>query len=237
MTASVVLLSGGQDSTTCLAWAMRELGNKGVHTLSFDYGQRHKIELEHAAYIASQFGVENHHVLPVSALSELGGAALTNPSIKVEAQASVDSMNAHAFSRGLPSTFVPGRNLLFFTLAAALGAKYGIYDLVTGVCQQDRSGYPDCRHEFVEAAQHALSLALDEPVALHAPLLYRSKKDTWELAASLGILDMIVHDTHTCYNGDREHFHVWGYGCAECGACLERKKGWVEAFGGVGTLT
>lgn len=232
MTPSVVLLSGGQDSTTCLAWAMHNLGTKHVHAVSFDYRQRHYVELEQARYIASLFGVEKHHVLTVEALSQLGGAALTDPSVEVEAQASAESLNSHAFARGLPSTFVPGRNMLFFTLAAALGAKYGIYDLVTGVCQQDRAGYPDCRAEFVNAAQGALTLALDETVTIHAPLLELDKKGTWELAAYLGILDTIIHDTHTCYNGVRDELYAWGYGCGTCPACLERRRGYKEAFGG-----
>lgn len=209
---------------------MANLGTEDVHAVSFDYGQRHCVELEQARYIANQFGVKEHHVLTVEALSQLGGAALTDPNIEVEERASAESLNSHAFARGLPSTFVPGRNMLFFTLAAALGAKYGIYDLVTGVCQQDRAGYPDCRAEFVNAAQGALTLALDETVTIHAPLLELDKKGTWELAAFLGILDVIVHDTHTCYNGERDMLYAWGYGCDACPACNERRRGYEEAF-------
>jgi len=223
---TIVLLSGGQDSTTVLAWALRDLGF--ARTISFDYGQRHRVELEQSKKISELFGAESHVVLPVEALHVLGGAALTSDTIKVEAKASADSRNAHAFTHGLPSTFVPGRNMLFFTLAAAYGAKFGIYDLVTGVCQQDRSGYPDCRAEFVQAAQDALSAALDERVSITAPLLNHTKAQTWALADELGILDVIIDYTHTCYHGDRDVKHEWGYGCGSCPACVERSKGYEE---------
>lgn len=229
MTQTIVLLSGGQDSTTCLAWARNELG-PGIRTVAFDYGQRHKVELEQAEWIAARMeGVISHAELPVEALKYLGGAALTNPDIEIEGVASEESLNAHAHSRGLPSTFVPGRNMLFLTLAAAYGARFGIYDLVTGVCEQDRAGYPDCRAEFIEAAETALSLALDEQVTIYAPLLKRNKAETFALAHQYGMLDVIVDHTHTCYNGvhDEEHKHDWGYGCGECPACVEREKGWI----------
>lgn len=228
---AIVLLSGGQDSTTCLAWAQKAL-KADVRALSFDYGQRHSIELKQSARIADIFGVD-HEVLPVEALSRLSSAALTNPDIDVEAEASAESGNVHARTHGLPSTFVPGRNMLFFTLAAAYGSQFGVYDLVTGVCEQDRSGYPDCRSEFVNAAIIALSTALDERVDIHAPLLFRSKADTWRLADTLGVLDIIVQETHTCYHGDRSVMHEWGAGCGECPACVERAKGWNTYTGGV----
>lgn len=228
MTQSIVLLSGGQDSTTCLAWARQNLG-PGIRTISFNYGQRHRVELDRAEDIASRFeGVVSHAELPLEALHHLGGAALTNPNIEVEAEASEESLNAHAYAHNLPSTFVPGRNFLFFGLAAAYGAKFGIYDLVTGVCEQDRAGYPDCRAEFVKAAEEALSLALDEPVTIHAPLLERNKAATWALADSLGVLTTIIEHTHTCYHGTRDVKHEWGYGCGECPACVERMKGYYD---------
>jgi 7-cyano-7-deazaguanine synthase len=223
---SIVLLSGGQDSTTALAWALHEF--QGVRTVSFDYGQRHRVELEQADKISKELGAESHVVIPVEALSWLGGAALTDKHVEVEAQASAESLNAHAWAHGLPSTFVPGRNMLFLTLAAAYGAKFGIYDLVIGICEQDRSGYPDCRFEFAEAAQVALSLALDEPVGIHTPLVSVSKADTWRMAYELGILDVIIRDTHTCYHGDRTELREWGYGCGKCPACVERARGWFE---------
>lgn len=233
MSEVVVLLSGGQDSATCLAWSLSQ--GQQVLTIAFDYGQKHRIELEKAEHISKSFGAKSHEVIPVEALKVLSGAALTNSDIEVEAVASADSMNAHAFAHELPSTFVPGRNMLFFTLAAAYGAKFGIYDLVSGVCRQDRAGYPDCRHEFVDAAQVALSLALDEPVGIITPLMHKTKAETWKMARDLGVLDAIVYDTHTCYNGKREVLHPWGFGCAECPACNERARGWEEAFGSVTT--
>jgi 7-cyano-7-deazaguanine synthase len=223
---TIVLLSGGQDSTTALAWALREWGP--ARTVAFDYGQRHRVELEQSAIISKELGAESHVVLPVEALKVLGGAALTNDNIKVEAEASEYSLNSHAWAHGLPSTFVPGRNMLFLTLAAAYGAKFGIYDLVTGVCGQDRAGYPDCRAEFIRSAEATLSLALDEPVSITAPLVDQTKAQTWALADDLGILDVIIEHTHTCYFGNRNVRHDWGYGCGECPACIERIKGWDQ---------
>jgi 7-cyano-7-deazaguanine synthase len=223
---AIVLLSGGQDSTTALAWALKQ--GMVVRTVAFDYGQRHKVELEQADIISKRLGAISHVVIPVEALSWLGGAALTNPHIEVEEEASPDSLNVHASVHGLPSTFVPGRNMLFLTLAAAYGAKFGIYDLVTGICEQDRAGYPDCRFEFAEAAQYALTLALDEPVSIYTPLVSVSKADTWGMADELGILDVIINDTHTCYHGDRTELHPWGYGCGSCPACVERAKGFEQ---------
>lgn len=230
MSESIVLLSGGQDSTTCLAWAKETLGS-GVRAVAFDYGQRHSIELKQAAEIADRIGVLSFSVLDAHVLKDLGGAALTDDRVEVEAKADPRSLNRHAYEHGLPSTFVPGRNMLFFTLAAAFGARFGCYQLVTGVCQQDRAGYPDCRAEFVEAAQEALSLALDERVLIHAPLLDRDKSETWALAQSLGILDVIVELTHTCYHGDRSEMHPWGAGCGECPACVERIRGYAKFVG------
>jgi 7-cyano-7-deazaguanine synthase len=228
---TIVLLSGGQDSTTTLAWAIREWGP--ARTIAFDYDQRHRVELEQSEKISKLLGAESHIVLPVEALKVLGGAALTNKDIEVEAEASEHSLNAHAWSHGLPSTFVPGRNMLFLTLAAAYGAKFGIYDLVTGVCGQDRAGYPDCRVEFVRAAEIALSVALDENVSIYAPLVDQTKAQTWALADDLGILDVIIEHTHTCYFGERDIKHEWGAGCGSCPACVERARGWEEYRSGV----
>jgi len=223
---AVVLLSGGQDSTTCLAWA-KGMWDR-VHTLAFDYSQKHSVELKQAAKIADLFGVESHTVLPVEALKRLGHAALTDSDIEVELEAGNDSANYWAADHGLPSTFVPGRNMIFFTLGAAHAAHLGHQNIVTGVCEQDRAGYPDCRAEFVEAAQEALSLALDDRFLIHAPLLQRSKAETWALADELGILDVIVEHTHTCYHGERSRTHPWGAGCGECPACDERRKGFEK---------
>lgn len=236
MSGAVVLFSGGQDSTTCLAWAIHQFGRQNVHPVSFFYGQKHTVELACAEEIANHFGINTPVVLKIPVLSDLAGAALTNPDIEVEAVASETSGNQFAYAHGLPSTFVPGRNMLFLTLAAAFGAQRGIYDLVTGVCEADASGYPDCRASFILAASHALSEALDDSVRIHAPLIEVSKTDTWRIADELGVLKVVVDMTHTCYHGvhDEEHFHAWGYGCGECPACLERKKGYEEYMVSVG---
>lgn len=232
---AIVLHSGGQDSTTCLAWAIEEFGREGLLTVSFDYGQRHKVELKQARTICEKLGVPEPYVIKVPALDEFGAAALTNPDIEVEAEASEDSANAFAHSHGLPSTFVPGRNMIFLGLAAAFGAQRGIYDLVTGVCEADAAGYPDCRQKFIGSMEDTISFALDEPsVAIHAPLLALTKADTWALASNLGILDLVINETHTCYNGDRSHYHEWGWGCGLCPACNERARGYEEFVAKVG---
>jgi 7-cyano-7-deazaguanine synthase len=225
---AVVLFSGGQDSTTCLAWAIKEFGRANVHPVSFDYGQRHMVELKQAHLIANALGVRSPLTIPVLVLKFLGGAALTNSSIDVQAKATQTSGNQFAYKHGLPSTFVPGRNMLFFTLAAAYGAQLDVYDLVTGVCEADASGYPDCRASFVSAAEATLSEALDDVVTIHAPLLERDKAETWELSKRLGVLDVVVELSHTCYHGDRSNKFEWGYGCGECPACVERAKGFAE---------
>lgn len=226
MSGAVVLHSGGQDSSTCLAWAIDRWGKDNVYPVAFDYVQRHSVELKQAEAVCRELGVRFPVRIPATGLAYIGGAALTNQEIEVNTNAK-DTGNVYAEEHGLPSTFVPGRNLLFFTLAAAFGAKMGIYTLVTGVCEADDAGYPDCRESFVRSAEKTLRLALDEPwVEVHAPLLHRSKAETFELAAELGVLEMVLEHTHTCYNGDRSHRHPWGYGCGECGACQERAKGW-----------
>lgn len=228
MDAAIVMTSGGQDSTTCLGWTIEQWGADRIKTIAFDYGQRHRVELDCARDVCSQLGVEQPIVLSIGALSQLGAAALTSPSIDVDVDAA-GTGNVFAEAHDLPSTFVPGRNALFFTLAAAYGARFGIHDLVTGICATDRAGYPDCRREFVPAMEEALTIALDdEAVTIHAPLLDRTKAETWQLARELGILPTIIEKTNTCYHGDRDHRHDWGYGCGECGACDERHRGYEE---------
>lgn len=224
---AVVLFSGGQDSTTCLAWAIDNWGRENVFPVSFTYGQKHIVELEQAKKICSIFECEQPALIPVEALSEFGAAALTNQDIEVEAvaQEGDGETNWWAFEHNLPSTFVPGRNLLFFTLAAAWGAPRGILDLVTGVCEADSAGYPDCRESFVAAAEGAISEALDDLFDIHAPLLRLNKAKTFKLAEDLGVLDTVIEHSHTCYNGNREDMHEWGAGCGECPACLERAGG------------
>lgn len=226
---AVVLHSGGQDSSTCLAWAINHWGAENVFPLVINYGQRHKVEIEQARKVVDALlPARVARELDLGVLRELGGAALTDDDVKVSTDAN-GSGNVFAETHGLPSTFVPGRNALFLTTAAAYGATIGADNIVTGVCATDEAGYPDCRPEFVRSQAVTLRIALDEPfIEIHAPLIHLSKAQTFALASELDVLDLIVDVTHTCYHGDREHKHDWGYGCGECGACEERAKGWAE---------
>ena len=208
----LVVLSGGQDSTTCLYWAIDRYGLGAVDTVTFDYGQRHHIELECAAKVAEFAGVSNT-CLPIDTFAALGGDALTDPDIEVG--------NAIDSDNGLPNTFVPGRNLVFLTYAAAFAYQRGIQNLVTGVTQTDYSGYPDCREETITALQHALRLGMESEVTIHTPLMHLSKRETIELARDLGGLPAMAH-THTCYNGEQPP-------CGHCQACALRAKGFAEA--------
>lgn len=223
----IVLHSGGQDSTTCLAWAIQKFGKENVYPLGFFYGQRHEVELNAARDICRMLDVRQPEFMSAVQLQSLGGAALTDKKIEPSVDAT-GSGNKYAEDHGLPSTFVPGRNMLFLTLATAYGAKMGIYNLVIGVCEADDAGYPDCRVSFVNAAEEALTKAIDEPVTIHAPLLTRTKGETFMLAKELGALEAVLRYSHTCYHGNHTDLHEWGYGCGECGACAERAKGWKE---------
>lgn len=207
---ALVLLSGGQDSTTCMYWAIDRFGRENVSTISFDYGQRHRIELECAENIATGAGVP-HTCLPIDTFAALGGDALTDVSVDVPEEEEA----------GLPSTFVPGRNLVFLTFAAAYAWQRGIEHLVTGVAQTDYSGYPDCRENTIDALQKAVRLGMESDLCIHTPLMFLSKKETVELARDLGALDAMAL-THTCYNGERPP-------CGECAACKLRAKGFSEA--------
>lgn len=205
---ALVVLSGGQDSTTCLYWALRRF--QAVSSVTFDYGQRHRIEIDCARRIATAAGVDNV-VLPFDTLAAMGGNSLTDTSI------AVDDGNAG----GLPNSFVPGRNLLFLTLAAAHAWQQGIGHLVTGVAQTDYSGYPDCRQATIDALQTALRLGMESELQIHTPLMHLSKKETVLLAQELGALPALA-DSHTCYNGARPP-------CGECPACVLRARGFAEA--------
>lgn len=207
---ALVILSGGQDSTTCLYWAIDRYGPDQVETLTFDYGQRHLIELECAAAIARFAGVPNL-ILPIDTFAALGGNALTDEEIEIQ----------KAEGRALPNTFVPGRNLIFLTFAAAYAWQRGIGNLITGVAQTDYSGYPDCREETLAALQNALRLGMESEVRVHTPLMHLSKKETVELLRDLGGLDALAL-SHTCYEGQRPP-------CGRCPACLLRAKGFAEA--------
>ncbi len=207
---ALVVLSGGQDSTTCLYWAIDRFGSDNVSSVTFDYGQRHRIELECAGNVASHAGVENV-CLPIDTFTALGGDALTDPGTPVE--------DDHG--EGLPNTFVPGRNIIFMTYAAAYAYQRNIDHLVTGVAQTDYSGYPDCREATLASLQQTLCLGLEREIEIHAPLMHLSKRETVELARDLGALDAMAL-TQTCYNGERPP-------CGSCPACRLRAKGFAEA--------
>jgi len=209
---ALVVLSGGQDSTTCLYWALDRFDHNAIDTVSFDYGQRHHIELDCAARVAEFAGVPNT-CLPIDTFAALGGDALTDPDVEV-----ASGTNEQA---GLPNTFVPGRNLIFLTFAAAYAYQRGIRHLVIGVAQTDYSGYPDCREGTITALQHALRLGMESDVTIHTPLMHLSKKETVELARDLGALPAMAL-THTCYNGERPP-------CGQCAACELRARGFAEA--------
>ena len=209
---ALVVLSGGQDSTTCLYWALDRFGHNAIDTVTFDYGQRHHIELDCAARVAEFAGVPNT-CLPIDTFAALGGDALTDPDVEVASGTDETT--------GLPNTFVPGRNLIFLTFAAAYALQRGIRDLVTGVAQTDYSGYPDCREGTITALQHALRLGMESDVCIHTPLMHLSKKETVDLARDLGALPAMAL-THTCYNGERPP-------CGHCAACELRARGFAEA--------
>ncbi|HVV63968.1 MAG TPA: 7-cyano-7-deazaguanine synthase QueC [Rhizomicrobium sp.] len=222
----LVLFSGGQDSTTCLAWALDRFAD--VETVGFEYGQRHRSELDarprilaalRAGFPQWRAQLGEDHVLPLDVLKAIGGSALT------------DKMKIEMGQGGLPNTFVPGRNVLFLGAASALAYRRGSSDLVGGMCETDFSGYPDCRDETVRATARALSLALDRPIRIHTPLMRLDKAATWALAERLGgqaLVDLIVEETVTCYEGDRAHRHPWGYGCGVCPACALRARGYTR---------
>ena len=220
---ALVLFSGGQDSTTCLAWALQRYAE--VETIGFDYGQRHRVELECRDVVRRQIGerfpdwgarLGADHRLDLSLLGQISDTAMT------------DGRAIEIGAAGLPNTFVPGRNLLFFTFAAAIAYRRGLSVLVGGMCETDYSGYPDCRDDTLKALQVALGLGMDRRIVIETPLMWLDKAETWAMAEALGgaaLVDLVVESTHTCYLGDRTHRHDWGYGCGECPACELRRRG------------
>lgn len=203
---AVVVFSGGQDSTTCLFWAMERY--EEVEAVTFDYNQRHSLEIECAQKIANELGV-NHHILDMSLLNQLAPNALTRSDIAVE-----DGEDGE-----LPSTFVPGRNLLFLSFAGVLASQISAKHIVTGVCETDFSGYPDCRDVFIKSLNVTLNLSMDQSFVIDTPLMWLNKEETWELADQLGAFDFVREKTLTCYNG------IISDGCGDCPACKLRKKG------------
>ena len=230
MKKAVVVFSGGQDSTTCLVQALARYDE--VHAITFDYGQRHRVELTQRPRVlaavragfpdwAERLGED--HELDLSVLGQVAESALTRD-MAIEAAAS-----------GLPTTFVPGRNLVFLTLAGALAYRRGIDVLVGGMCETDFSGYPDCRETTIQAQSEALALGLDREMQVVTPLMHLTKAETWALAHALGgdaLVDLTVEETHTCYEGDRATRHAWGYGCGRCPACELRARGHAEWVAG-----
>ncbi|MGE3067291.1 MAG: 7-cyano-7-deazaguanine synthase QueC [Hyphomicrobiaceae bacterium] len=223
---AMVLFSGGQDSTVCLAWALERYD--AVETVGFDYGQRHAVELDVRPVIRRRLAelspewarrLGEDHLLDLPTLGRISETALTRP-----AQIAMTAA-------GLPSTFVPGRNLLFFTYAAALAYRRNIGALVGGMCETDYSGYPDCRNDTLQTLARAISLGIDRKIDIETPLMSIDKAGTWRMADTLGgqpLVDLIASETHSCYLGDRSHRHDWGYGCGTCPACELRAKGWSQ---------
>lgn len=228
---AIVLFSGGQDSATCLAWALNEFPS--VETIGFDYGQNHAVELEvrqtFLKSLRSSFpdltkNLGEDHLVDLSVLGAISDTALTG-------EREIEMNEA-----GLPNTFVPGRNLLFFTVAAAVGYRRNAKHLVGGMCETDYSGYPDCRDDTLKSLQVTLGLGMDTRYVVHTPLMWINKAQTWKMANELGgaeLVDLIMEDTHTCYRGDRSNLHAWGYGCNNCPACELRAAGWKSYSDGV----
>jgi 7-cyano-7-deazaguanine synthase len=226
---ALVLFSGGQDSTVCLAWALQEFSR--VETIGFDYGQRHAIELSVRARLRERMaalrvdwkvGLGHDHLVKLDALAAISDTALTrDTAIEIAKD-------------GLPTTFVPGRNLIFFCFAGALAYRRGARHLVAGMCETDYSGYPDCRDDTIKAVQVALSLGLDKRVTIHTPLMWIDKADTFAMAEQIGgkaFLEIVIEDSHSCYLGDRSKRHTWGFGCGECPACQLRSQGFAKFMG------
>ncbi len=223
---AIVLFSGGQDSAACLAWALDRFA--AVETVGFDYGQAHRVELDvrlrfldrlRAGFPAWAARLGDDHRIDMGLLGEISDTALTRDKA-IEMSAS-----------GLPNTFVPGRNLLFFTTAAAVAYRRDAKHLVGGMCETDYSGYPDCRDDTIKALQVALTLGMDRRFVLHTPLMWIDKAATWAMARDLGgqpLVDLILEETHSCYRGDRTRRHPWGYGCGDCPACELRQGGWEK---------
>ena len=229
---ALLLFSGGQDSATCLAWALERFAR--VETVGFDYGQRHIVEMEARlkvrAAMAAAFPrwagrLGDDHVLDISSFGKVAESALTA------------DREIEATGRGLPSTFVPGRNLVFFVYAAALAVRRGADVLVGGMCETDYSGYPDCHRDTIDAMEQALRLGMARPFPIETPLMRLTTAQPWGLAHELGgdaLVDIILEDSHTCYRGERGERHAWGYGCGRCPACELRERGWAQWSAGRG---
>lgn len=204
---ALVVFSGGQDSTTCLFWALKNF--RKVHTITFSYGQKHSAEIEVARAIAEKAGVD-FYLQDASFISQIGSSSLTDTSIEMDQEKPADSF---------PNTFVPGRNMFFLSVAAVYAREHGIHHLVTGVSQTDFSGYPDCRDSFIKSMNLTINLAMDDQFVIHTPLMWLDKAETWKLADELGVFDLVRNETLTCYNG------IKGDGCGHCPSCKLRNAG------------
>lgn len=223
---ALVLFSGGQDSTVCLAWALDRF--QRVETVGFDYGQRHRVELDVRPRIRAELAVikpewrkrlGEDHLVKLDALAAISETALTR-----ETEIEIGK-------NGLPTTFVPGRNLIFLAFAGALAYRRGASHLVAGMCETDYSGYPDCRNETIQNMARVLELGMDKALIIETPLMWIDKAQTFDMAQKIGgdaLIHLVVHETHSCYLGDRTHRHEWGYGCGKCPACQLRARGWEK---------
>lgn len=221
MTKCVVVFSGGQDSTTILGMAVKLFGAENVHAISFEYGQKHLVEMECAENICSKLGV-SRQVVNIDAFGQLVTSALTEDG---------DTTQPHQYKEGLPASFVPNRNAMFLTLAHAYAQELGATEVWTGVCQTDYSGYPDCRQDFILSLQCALNIGYQTNITFVTPLMFLTKAETFALAQTHDCLELVVENSHTCYDGDRTTKHEWGYGCGKCPACELRAKGYAEFIG------
>ena len=217
MKKALIVFSGGQDSTTCLGWALNNFDY--VETITFDYGQKHKVEIEQAEKIAKLLNVKNS-VLNINAFSQLNDSALINSDL--------DISSSHSTKKNLPASFVPNRNAIFFTLAHAFAQKQDIDNIIIGVNQTDYSGYPDCREDFVLALENSLNLGSESNIKFHYPLIHLTKAETFKMSEDENVLDMVINESHTCYNGNHTTKFDWGYGCGEYPACILRKEGWEK---------
>lgn len=220
MTHAIVIFSGGQDSTTCLGWALNEFDK--VTAIGFRYGQRHSIEIEQAMKIADDLRV-GFHIIDIPMLKQIGGSALLTEDEDVDAE--------HKIHKDQFASFVINRNAQFILTAHAFAQVNGGTDLVTGVCEEDFNNYPDCRRVFITAFQDALNIGYDTNIKVHTPLMRLTKGQTFELADMMGVLSNVIEDSHTCYNGVRDKEFPWGKGCGTCHACELRAKGWEDYMG------
>ena len=219
MSSALIVFSGGQDSTTCLGWAKNRYDH--VETITFDYGQKHSVELEQAKKITDKLGVVNY-VVKFDIFSQLADSAL------LDVNSNQDINASHHAKPNLPASFVPNRNAIFFTIAHAYAQKQGLEHIITGINQTDYSGYPDCRIEFIESLEQSLNIGSESNISFKYPLIHLTKAQTFELAKKEGVLDLVLEESHTCYNGERLNRYDWGYGCNDCPACILRKQGWEE---------